>query len=274
MQSAYDDKEESRRQWNNDPCGANTAGAAQPETAAWYTSVRETRYRDYAPWMPATLRYSDWRGAQVLEIGVGLGSDHLSFALAGAHLHALDLSAEHLRHTQRHLAYHGLKTEATLGDAEHNPYPDSHFDLVYSFGVLHHTPNIEAAIAEVHRVLKPGGTALISVYHRNSWFFWICTILVNGMLKLGLPRKGWRRLLADIEYRGAGNSAVPLVHVYSRRQVRDLFRAFSVVDVTAHGVDRRHFWFPGRLLLRSVNAATLERLLGRGGWYVVARARK
>lgn len=271
---ALNDKEESRKQWNTDPCGAETAQQVTPESAEWYASVRRHRYEKYAPWMPAVLGFDDWRGAEVLEIGTGLGSDHVSFALGGASMTALDLSVEHLRNTCRHLSFHGLATRATLGDAERSPFADASFDLVYSFGVLHHTPAIEQAIAEIHRVLKPGGTALVAVYHRNSWFFWICTILVNGLFRLGLPRKGWRRLLSEIEYRSADNDALPLVRVYSRRQLRRLFGQFAALNVHAHGVDKSHFWLPGWLLFRWVRSERLERWLGWGGWYAIVRARK
>ena len=74
---------------------------------------------------------------------------------------ALDLSREHLKHTSRHLTLEGLSTAPVYGDAERMPFPDNSFDLVYSFGVLHHTPGTQKAIAEVLRVLRPGGTALI-----------------------------------------------------------------------------------------------------------------
>src|SRR5581483_8549039 len=97
-------------------------------------------------------------------------------------MHALDLSAEHLRHTKQHLAIHGLQTRPVLGDAEKNPYGDASFDLVYSFGVLHHTPNTASAVREIFRVLRPGGTALIGLYHRDSWFFWLQVLLRRGIL--------------------------------------------------------------------------------------------
>lgn len=272
--NALDDKAEARRQWDTDPCGAVTAASVTPESAEWYASVVRHRYEDYAPWMPGAVRFDSWAGRDVLEIGVGLGSDHLQFARGGARMHALDLSAEHLRHTQQHLALHGLATRARLGDAERNPWPDASMDLVYSFGVLHHTPGTEQALAEVLRVLRPGGTALIGLYHRDSWFFWLSTMLASGVVKLGLFRKGWRRLLSEIEYRSEGNSALPLVKVYSRSQVRHLFRDFAQVSVRVHHVEAGNFPPPLSYLLRAVPRRRLERWLGFGGWYLMVRAIK
>ncbi|HEY7889326.1 MAG TPA: class I SAM-dependent methyltransferase [Steroidobacteraceae bacterium] len=269
-----DDKAEIQKQWDRDPCGAVTADNAEAESAAWYESVRRHRYEVYAPWMPGAMRFEDWKERDVLEIGVGLGSDHLSLALAGSRMHALDLSAEHLRHTRKHLAAHALQTEGVLGDAEANPFPDASFDLVYSFGVLHHTPDTARAVREVLRVLRPGGTALIGLYHRDSWFFWLWTVLFRGVLRCGIPKKGWRRLLSEIEYRSADNPAVPLVKVYSRPGAAALFTGFEDVRTSVHHVEAGHFPPPFSWLLRPFSRPTLERWLGFGGWYVIVRARK
>jgi SAM-dependent methyltransferase len=272
--TAFDDKLEARKQWDTDPCGAVTAAPLTPETAEWYESVRRFRYEVYAPWLPAVINAERWAGKDVLEIGVGLGSDHLSFALAGARMHALDLSAEHLRHTQRHLSFHGRQTEARLGDAERNPWPENCFDLVYSFGVLHHTPGTAVAVQEVLRVLRPGGVAVIGLYHRDSWFYWLWTILWRGILRLGLFVKGKRRLLSEIEYRSSDNDALPLVKVYSRGQAKRLFTGFDTVSVSTHCVDAGHFPPPLSWLLKKVSKERLESCLRFGGWYVIVRAIK
>ena len=182
-------------------------------------------------------------------------------------MHALDLSAEHLRHTQRHLGYHGLRTEAQLGDAERNPWPDNSFDLVYSFGVLHHTPGTDVAMREVLRVLRPGGTAVIGLYHRDSWFYWLWTMLFRGLVRTQLLRKGRRRLLSEIEYRSSDNDALPLVKVYSRAQARRLFAGFATVRVSAHCVDAGHFPPPFGWLLRRVSQPS-ARTLAAVRWLV------
>ncbi len=189
-------------------------------------------------------------------------------------MNALDLSAEHLRHTQRHVSYRGFRTNARLGDAEHNPWPDGSFDLVYSFGVLHHTPGTDVAVREVLRVLRPGGAAIIGLYHRDSWFYWLWTVFYRGILRAHLPRKGWRLLLSEIEYHGSSNDALPLVKVYSRRQARRLFTGFATVRVSSHCVDAKHFPLPLAWLLALVPRAALERVLRFGGWYLIIEATK
>jgi SAM-dependent methyltransferase len=144
---------------------------------------------------------------------------------------------------------------------------------VYAFGGLHHTPNIERALSEIHRVLRPGGTAVIGLYHRHSWFFWLQTILADGLLKGGLWRKGFRRLMSEIEYRQDSSSANPLVRVYSRRNLRKLFQSFAGLEVRTCHVEAGHFWRLG-LFLRGLTREQLERWFGWGGWYLIARAVK
>ena len=94
---------------------------------------------------------------KVLEIGVGLGADHHQFAAAGAELFGIDLTERAIAHTQHRLTVFGLKSDLAVGDAENLNFPDESFDKVYSWGVLHHSPDTPKAIAEVWRVLKRGG---------------------------------------------------------------------------------------------------------------------
>src|SRR6266849_6212106 len=267
------DKLEIQKQWDSDPCGASTVESDDSESLTFYRAIRDHRYQVYGPWFDKMMRFDDTKNQDILEIGVGLGSDHLRFAQNGNRMTAVDLSREHLRHARRHLAMEGLSTEAVYGDAEQLAFSNGSFDTVYAFGVLHHTPDIRAALSEVHRVLRPGGTAIIGLYHLHSWFFWVHTALVNGMLKGGLWKKGPRKLMSEIEYRKNPNSATPIVRVYSRRQVTKLFGRFSRLELRTCHVEASHF-SQLHFLLRGVSRDRLERWLGWGGWYVIARAVK
>jgi len=276
------DKRESQKQWDTDPCGAVTAADQEPGTLSFYRSVRQYRYTVYGPWFNSQIGFDQIRNVDVLEVGAGLGSDHYRFAVNGNRLTALDLSIEHLRHTTRHLALEGLATRPVLGDAESLPFDDATFDVVYSFGVLHHTPGTQQAIDEIYRVLRPGGIAVVGLYHRDSFFFWAHTILSRGIVLGLLWKKGHRRLMADIEYRSDPNSALPLVKVYSRNAVRRLFRRFPTAQVSTCHVELSHTGLLYALISRTVPGSWLgrigrshvERLFSWGGWYVIARARK
>lgn len=267
-------KKQTQKQWDGDPCGAVTVKGVEPETLEFYREARRYRYVEYGPWFEEMMRFGEWRGKKVLEIGVGIGSDHYSFASQGSSMTALDLSREHLRHTQKHMELEGLSTDANYGDAEASPFPDNTFDLVYSFGVLHHTPDTQKSIDEVFRVLKPGGTALIGLYHRNSIFFWLGVIGYSGIFHGRLFTKGCKKLLSEIEFRSPENTAVPLVKMYSRRQVRRLFSKFASLDLRTCHANNGRLTAPLRWLAGGLSESDFERRFSRFGWYLIARAQK
>jgi len=265
-------RREAQKQWEANPCGASTVRDIAPETVEWFREARRVRYDEYAPWLRATTGIGEIRGKDVLEIGVGLGSDHFTLASGGNRMTALDLSREHLRLTQRHLSLEGLSTTAVHGDMEKMPFPDASFDVVYSFGVLHHTDHMEKAVAEIRRVLRPGGRAIIGVYHRDSVFFWLNTVAWRGIVKGGFLRVGWARTLARIEA-GAGDDYVPTVQVLTRSGLRRLFGQFRVASIRSAGVMPDDF-LRLQVIARRIRRATLERTLGWLGWYLVVVADK
>ena len=240
-------RREAQKQWEANPCGASTVRDVAPETIEWFREARRVRYDEYAPWLRATTGIGEIRGKDVLEIGVGLGSDHFTLASGGNRMTALDLSREHLRLTQRHLSLEGLSTTAVHGD-------------------------MEKAVAEIRRVLRPGGRAIIGVYHRDSVFFWLRTVAWNGIAQGGFRRDGWARTLARIEA-GAGDDYVPTVQVLTRSGLRRLFGQFRVASIRSAGVMPDDFLHL-QVIARRVRRATLERTLGWLGWYLVVVANK
>jgi ubiquinone/menaquinone biosynthesis C-methylase UbiE len=151
--------------WSNASCGEelylDTSSVQNYETQATIRYQLEPYIKEFAS-------FDDWTDKKVLEIGVGLGADHQRFAEAHAELYGIDLTQRAIEHTRTRLWMLKLKSKLQVGDAECLPFPDDCFDLVYSWGVLHHSPNTAGAIAEVHRVLKCGGTAKIMIYHKYS----------------------------------------------------------------------------------------------------------
>ena len=264
-------KAEAQRQWENNPCGADGVRGFEPETIEWFRHARHVRLCEYAPWLPRVCELDQVSDKDVLEIGVGLGCDHYLLAKGGNRMTALDISREHLRLTSMHLELEGLSTRAVYGDAEKMPFDDNSFDVVYTFGVLHHTPDFQAALREIHRVLRPGGHVILGVYHRQSLFFWGSIVLRNGLLRAGFIRHGWERSLARIE-QGAGDDTVPLVRLYSRRSLlrsaRPLFESICLQSA--------HVGFPSleRLATRFGMRDRMESLLARWGWYLVLHAIK
>jgi SAM-dependent methyltransferase len=263
-------RREAQRQWEANPCGADTVESGASESLDWFREARRVRYEDYAPWLIRATGIREIRGKKVLEIGVGLGSDHYTLAKGGNEMTALDLSREHLRLTTKHLQLEGLQTTTVHGDMENMPFADATFDVVYSFGVLHHTDNMDKAVSEIRRVLRPGGQAVISVYHRDSLYFWVGLMAINGVLRGWLFRYGWKRTLARIEA-GAGDDYVPTVHVLTGSRLRRLFHLFD-----AGKIEVNHAGLPGSVTARMGPRfrAFTERLWAWAGWYLTIHATK
>jgi SAM-dependent methyltransferase len=165
----------------------------------------------------------------VLEIGVGLGADHLGFAQAGARLNGVDLTPRAIEHTRRRLEAFGQQSSLQTADAENLPFSDACFDVVYSWGVLHHSPNTPKAIDEVWRVLRPGGSARIMIYHTHSfvgYMLWIRYALLAGRPGLSLAQ------IYAVHLESPGTKA------YTVDEARTLFERFSRVElntVLTHG---------------------------------------
>lgn len=263
-------KAEAVKQWGFDPCGADRETSfGSPE---FFARVEQDRYVDYAPWMKRAIGFDRYPGKRLLEIGFGLGTDHLSFARGGAVCFGIDLTPEHVGATRRRLQLEGYPVRLMRGDAELLPLAAESLDVVYSFGVLHHTPGTEAAVEEIYRVLKPGGEAIVALYHRNSVFYWGYCVLISGLLRGGFFRDGYRETLSRIERRDHSD-AVPLVKVYSRGTAKRLFRRFRTVRVEV-----QHFSFDQAGRLGVIAGRFLRRwepaIARRFGWYLIVRATK
>jgi ubiquinone/menaquinone biosynthesis C-methylase UbiE len=140
--------------WNRASCGEDLYLTGDDREA--YAAQATARYQ-LEPYIRDLAQFETAKGLRVLEIGVGLGADHQCFAEAGAELYGIDLTERAVAHTRKRLALLALRSALSTGDAELLSFPNSSFDLVYSWGVLHHSPDTPRAISEVHRVLKRGG---------------------------------------------------------------------------------------------------------------------
>lgn len=221
--------------------------------------------RDYAPWLVIALDYANSSGLDVLDVGCGQGVDICEYAQAGARVTGIDLTPRHVELARAHLDQLGLTGTVVESDAEHMPFPDGTFDRVSSTGVLHHTPDMPAALREILRVLRPGGTATVIVYNRNSWHYWAHQVLLRGIATGGIIREhGMAGVLSANVERGNGR---PLVRVYTQMQMRKmLLRAGFASVVTSVSPFRPSETFFTKRLRNSPR-------IGHG-WYVIARGQR
>lgn len=259
-------KDEVQNQWNNNPCGSQYAKTAPRHTLDWFLEVERHRYQEYAPWMPETMEFAQHSGRKVLEIGAGLGTDLAQFARHGAIVTDYDLSAGHLELAKENFALRGLSGEFLHGDAEQLPFDDDEFDVVYSNGVIHHTPNTQLALSEIHRVLKPGGKAIVMVYAEDSLHYWGTQVYALGVCGGMLSKHSIGGIMSrSVEM--SDNDARPLVKVYTRRRLRRMFRDFENVRIVKRQLTEAEI--PGPL--RWMSSDLLGRIVG---WNLVAKGYK
>ena len=257
--------------WNEAVCGENLYLSSADRRG--YEAQARRRY-ELEPYIPEFADFPSAKEKRVLEIGVGLGADHQRLAEAGADLYGIDLAERAVEHTRRRLAICGLSSRLATGDGEHLQFPEEWFDIIYSWGVLHHSPDTPRAIAEIRRVLKTGGIAKVMIYHKWS--------LVGYMLwtRYALLRlRPWLRL-ATIYARYLES---PGTKAYSVREARQLFSAFKDVKirtVLTHGdlleseIGQRHRGAALALAQRIWPRSILRRLFPGHGLFMLIEARK
>jgi 2-polyprenyl-3-methyl-5-hydroxy-6-metoxy-1,4-benzoquinol methylase len=225
--------------------------------------MRKLRYRlqDY---MLGTLQFEAFEGATVLEVGCGGGIDLAEYARHGAMVYGIDLVEQNVASTTRLLGLLGLSGHVEQSGATALPFPDNMFDLVHSFGVLHHIPDAEKAVGEIRRVLKPDGLAQVMLYNRDSLLYYHSIIWLRGIKQGLLKTMTESELLCRFSER---NEGCPYTRAYTESEARELFGDFTHTEVEFHynAIDT--------LTRRKVKVKELpdgHRL----GWHLIVKARK
>ena len=215
--------------WNSEPCGTrylDGGGDLDRHAAARY---------QLEPYIPGFAQFSSAKGLRVLEVGVGMGADYEQWLKAGAIATGVDLSAASLARAAERCERAGLKPDLQLADAENLPFADATFDVVYSYGVMHHSAATARCVAEAWRVLKPGGSARIMLYHHPS---------LTGLM-LWLRYGFWRgQSVRRCVYERLES---PGTKTFSRTEVHSLLQRFEDVGI-------RQVFSPGDLLLSKPSA--------------------
>jgi SAM-dependent methyltransferase len=264
------EKLRAREQWGQDPCGAEYDREHELGTREFFDAIERHRYSEYAAWMPRLMEFEKFRDARLLEIGCGMGTDLLQFSRGGARCVGIDLTPRSIELSQHRFKLYGADGAFMISDGEHLPFCDRSFDVVYSNGVLHHTPDTAGAVREVHRVLRPGGVAKVMLYHRNSLNYWLEIVLRRGVLGAEFLRGRSAEEIMSRVIEHSDHGATPLVKVYSRKQARSLFSLFKDVSVDVEQLTRAEL----RFLSPLVSESMLDRLRKRIGWNVIITAVK
>ncbi len=246
--------------WNRQPCNIKH-GQSEVGTPAFFHEVSERRYR-VEPHIPAFAEFDAWRGQRVLEIGCGIATDGEEFARFGANYVGIDYSDQSVELARRRFEVLGLSGEFHNIDASDSKAMSSlgTFDMVYSFGVIHHFPAIEQIISNVHSVLVPGGEFRFMVYAKHSW-------------KYAMIQKGLDQFEAQ--------DGCPYARVFSNEEITGLLgEQFEVVDL-----QQRHCFMynveaykQGRYELEPWFAAMTEEhreaIKQHLGWHLLVTAKK
>lgn len=282
--------------WQNSPCDSCFT-TEQPGTPAFYKTLDEHRYKMH-PRLHSAVEFEKTKGLRVLEVGCGCGSEAERFARAGAHYTAVDLTNAAVNLTQRRFQLEKLEGRFVQADAEDLPFANGLFDLVYSHGVLHHTPDTARSVQEVHRVLAPGGRAVIMLYYRDSFNYQVNLRVVRRfrarLLKTevgfklaqmiwGEPVEELRRHAELIKQdsgsylnmqnmlnRNTDGPDNPLSQVFSRASARRMFWQFQ--NIRTEVMFWNPNWLPGigKVLPHSIE----DRLASRWGWHLWIYAQK
>jgi len=289
-----------REFWNVEACGSHFVSVDRG-TPEFFEQFRSFRYR--TEWhIPSLVPFAATKGKDVLEIGCGNGADGAMFALAGANYTGVDLTTAAVEATRSHFQSLGLNGSFQTENAERLSFPKERFDFVYSHGVLHHTLRPEAAFSEVFRVLKPGGRAILMLYHKNSFNYYVrilgymrARVLLYSLFRLGryssdrrklgvprlnmrgnadwgiwrahyenLLRYGWSYLRArNFVHHATDGPECPIAHVYTRKDVHHLFRQFRRIETKV-----AHFPLRKYSGLKWVPFSVEHKLSSMLGWYL------
>jgi 2-polyprenyl-3-methyl-5-hydroxy-6-metoxy-1,4-benzoquinol methylase len=199
--------------WDSRPC--NIRHSKKPVGSKEYFDEVETRKYYVEPHIPGFAQFARWKGKRVLEVGCGIGTDTINFARAGAQVTAVDLSTESLAVAKQRAEVFGFRDRVKFfqADAERlaETVPVERYDLVYSFGVIHHTPRPARAAAEIRKYMGPDSELRLMVYAKNSW--------KNIMIEAGFDQP-------------EAQSGCPVAFTYTHDEIRqELLKGYEVLSI-------------------------------------------
>lgn len=267
-------KEATKNVWGASPAGTTHAKDLKPGTKAFFEKVLKERFGKEHDFLPEFVRYQDWKGRRVLEIGCGAGYDAYMFCKNGADYTGIDIVSENIERTKKHLDLYGLKANIFEMDAEKLIF-DEKFDLIYSFGVLHHIPKIDVVMQKIKDNLADDGVLKLAVYNKNSIFYWLHLWWWDHIMCGGFLKQSFKKRLAAIEFTESDSD--PYVTVYTKGTIKRLLKQskFRILSISIEKLDISDLP-PIKLIGRLYNyipQSFLNLLARRWGWYLCLEAR-
>jgi len=259
---AQGDNSAAQRTWNATPVGSQRS-IAEPGTLQYFQDLRAYRYGYETPFIPRFFRFGDMAGKSVLEVGVGNGIDAAEIAEAGARYTGIDVTARHLELTRRHFELRELPTPRLVcGDLLETDLGET-FDIVYSFGVLHHIPREREYLGHLRGLLRPGGRLLLGLYGKYSLFnAYLCA---SWALRApaGVTLDDWRSHVAELSPLGDPVT----IRIRSRREVVRMIKAagLRVERYQKRGFTQGHLPVLGRFA--APDGPILNACGAIAGWY-------
>lgn len=264
---------EVRRFWEGNPVAAAAIGhpPGTPEFFARFDALREAD--DCEPYALSNRihGYEDARGLRVLDVGCGNGYVLSRYAVQGAKVAGVDITQTALDLTARRFDLLGLPCELARTDGDRLPFEDESFDVACAMGVLHHVEDPRPMLAEMRRVLVPGGRLILMLYHARSWK----ARVVLPLKWLLLPRYRGRTFQAVVNANDGEDC--PLARLYTREEARALLDGFEDVRFDVNQLSWRQLLLvPGldRLLGPLLPACSTTWFARTLGWNLYVRARR
>lgn len=247
--------------WEAGSCGTRHTEQAK-YSLDYFEEIEEFRYR-HEPFIHSFAQFSRWHGKKILEVGVGAGTDFLQFVRSGAKSFGIDLTQEAIENVRHRLDVYGLEAEDLKQcNAEQLPYEDNYFDLAYSWGVIHHAKDMEAVLAEMHRVVRPGGRIKFMIYNYYSphvVYMWLRYAVLRGRVWRG-PR--WAIFHYQESY---------ATKVYTKNQIRKMLKRFPHSDLNVSFWNQR---LRDKARLRTIRRFINSILPRQCGWYMAVDCKK
>lgn len=259
-------KKQVKHYWNQASCGTEFINEKK-FSPAYFHAIEEFRYT-IEPEIFSFAQFTRFHGKKILEVGVGAGTDFTQWVRAGTIAHGIDLTEEAIINVKHRLALQGLAAqELIVADAEHLPYNDNSFDLVYSWGVIHHSPNMEQCLREIIRVTKPGGTIKIMVYNRRSLFAYYRYIL-SAIFK-GKPFQRLRTVLFH-------HQESPGTKAYTIKEIKNLLQQYPVElnNIKAPVSQHDLLYYKNRLFKNIAYVAACILGWEKAGWFMMIELKK